>query len=536
MAILAAVTALLISACEILLGPDEPAGTGILSIGFDAGGRRAAVPTDEELAALRYDLVLTGPGDQKITVSLDPGQTFNEQVALGEWDIEAKAYNSDDVLIGRGSATVTVKAGKNEARVWMEPTPAYGISLSSSGTYTFPAAFVGYGTLIPHTVTVSNTGNEATGALTAGLSGTGSGSFTLSATTISSIGVSGSDTFTVVPNTGLAEGTYTATVTVSGNNGISENFTVSFTVNSTSGGSVTYTGDGVTFRTVIVPGGHSFPTGMGDSGTATVAGAYEIGETEITYELWHTVRDWAEDHGYTFSNNPGREGSSATGENTEPGENRQEPVTMVTWFDAVVWLNALTEWVKAKSGSNLTPVYYYDSAYDAVAKDSTPTSHFEKEDGSHTYASAYAKEGATGFRLPTSNEWELAARWRNDSTNTVSGYTDPYFTKGNSVSGATADYNDAEATEAVAWYSSNSSSKTQAVKGKAANGLGLYDMSGNVWEWCYEWHPSYTGSDRIIRGGAWDFSTDGLRVGYVRNHDSANRGNYGGFRPARTAQ
>jgi formylglycine-generating enzyme required for sulfatase activity len=109
----------------------------------------------------------------------------------------------------------------------------------------------------------------------------------------------------------------------------------------------------------------------------------------------------------------------------------------------VVWLNAPTEWVNEKTGSNHTPVYYYDSAYGMVARDSTPDDsnpgYFVKADGSHTYASAYAKPGATGFRLPTSTEWELAARWRgSDATNTVSGYTTPYFTKGDSASGATA--------------------------------------------------------------------------------------------------
>jgi formylglycine-generating enzyme required for sulfatase activity len=234
------VAAVLIAGCDFILGPDKPAGGGNLVIGFGesegaslAAVSRGVVPTAEEQAALRYELVLTGPEDQKITVSLAPGQTFNQQVALGEWHIYAEAYNPENALIGTGTATVTVGAGKNEARVRMEPTPAYGISLSPSGTYTFPAAFAGYGAQTAHTVTINNIGNGATGALTAAITGTHSSFFTLSNTSINSIGVSGSDTFTVVPNTGLAEGTYTATVTVSGGNDISENFTVSFTVNLT---------------------------------------------------------------------------------------------------------------------------------------------------------------------------------------------------------------------------------------------------------------------------------------------------------------
>jgi formylglycine-generating enzyme required for sulfatase activity len=215
----------------------------------------------------------------------------------------------------------------------MKAVSAYGISLSQTGTCAFPAAVAGYGAQTAKTVTVSNTGNQATGALTIGLSGADSASFALSAASINSMGVSGNDTFTVVPNIGLAIGTYTATVTVSGDNGISASFTVSFRVNPG------YTGGGVTFKTVRVPvpgGGLSFPTGTDDSGTATVDAAYEIGETEVTYELWYTVRSWAESNGYTFNGNPGREGSSAASENTTPGANSQEPVTMVDWFDAAV--------------------------------------------------------------------------------------------------------------------------------------------------------------------------------------------------------
>jgi formylglycine-generating enzyme required for sulfatase activity len=214
-----------------------------------------------------------------------------------------------------------------------------------------------------------------------------------------------------------------------------------------------------------------------------------------------------------------------------------KPVTYVTWFDAVVWLNALTEWVNAKTESSLTPVYHYESACTTVAKNSAPTSNFEKENASYSYASAYAKPGTTGFRLPTSDEWELAARWQgSDTGNTASGYTNPYFTKGDSASGATAGYTDPAATGAVAWYPDNSSSETQAVKGKAGNGLGLYDMSGNVLEWCYDWYPSSIGSHRMMPGGSWLIDASYLQVGKVNPGNPGGGGNHGGFRPARTAQ
>jgi uncharacterized repeat protein (TIGR02543 family) len=285
-------------------------------------------------------------------------------------------------------------------------------------------------------------------------------------------------------------------------------------------------GDGISFTMVSVSGGHTFPTGANDNeGTVTVAAAYEIGETEVTYELWSTVRNWAEDNGYTFDGNPGN--------NTTPGANNQEPVTMVNWFDAVVWLNALTEWVNVQTGSGLTPVYYYDGDYTTVANNSDYSSNFVKE-GGHSLASAYAKPGTTGFRLPTSDEWELAARWRNDGTNTVSGYTNPWFTKGNSASGATAIHDDTMATGLVAWY--NNVSKTQTVKGKNGNALGLYDMSGNVSEWCFDW-VSGGGDWRIKRGGDWRNGMYYLSVGRVNSEPPDNQYNVSlGFRPVRTVQ
>jgi formylglycine-generating enzyme required for sulfatase activity len=205
----------------------------------------------------------------------------------------------------------------------------------------------------------------------------------------------------------------------------------------------------------------------------------------------------------------------------------------------VVWLNALTEWYNAKTGSSLTAVYYYDSGYAGVAKYSDPTSNFVKESSSYTYASAYAKPGTTGFRLPASDEWELAARWRNDTVNVVStSGSGPWFTRGESASGATASYSDAAATNTVAWYSSNSSSKTQPVKGKAANSLGLYDMNGNVFEWIFDWFTGDNGLYRFIRGSSWYNGAAGyLLVGSVNYRVVPEYRSISdvGFRPARTA-
>ena len=108
------------------------------------------------------------------------------------------------------------------------------------------------------------------------------------------------------------------------------------------------------------------------------------------------------------------------------------------------------------------------------------------------------------FRLPTEAQWEYAARGGNQAQGRL--------------------YSGSDAIDDVAWYKSNSSSTTNPVKTKAPNELGIYDMSGNVYEWCSDWKGSYssaaqtdptgpaTGSARVIRGGGWGNIAKGCRV------------------------
>ena len=121
------------------------------------------------------------------------------------------------------------------------------------------------------------------------------------------------------------------------------------------------------------------------------------------------------------------------------------------------------------------------------------------------------------FRLPTEAEWEFAARGGNNS----SGYK--YSGSGNIGS--------------VAWYTENSNGKTHPVGQKSPNELGLYDMSGNVYEWCQDWYGSYpsyaqtnptgpnSGSYRVCRGGSWDFNAGCCRVS-LRIHSTPGDSNF----------
>lgn len=128
------------------------------------------------------------------------------------------------------------------------------------------------------------------------------------------------------------------------------------------------------------------------------------------------------------------------------------------------------------------------------------------------------------FRLPTEAEWEYAARGGKKSN----GYK---YAGSNNIGN-------------VAWYTDNSGSKTHLVKTKSPNDLGLYDMTGNVWEWCQDWYDSYyykrspsrnpqgasSGSDRVLRGGGWNHSARGCRVSFRSGSDPGFRNCDGGFR------
>ena len=187
---------------------------------------------------------------------------------------------------------------------------------------------------------------------------------------------------------------------------------------------------------------------------------------------------------------------AVTGENPSGFKGDDLPVEQVSWYDAVKYANALSE------REDLTPCYTVSGTTVGWPKGL----------------------GCSGYRLPTEGEWEYAARGG----------------EGHVYSGS-ATLSD------VAWYGANSGGKTHAVGGKAANGYGLYDMSGNVLEWVWDSYGSSlpggrdplgpeAGSGRVLRGGSWSRSARYLRVASrFWDFPGAHGGHYLGFRLARTS-
>jgi formylglycine-generating enzyme required for sulfatase activity len=184
------------------------------------------------------------------------------------------------------------------------------------------------------------------------------------------------------------------------------------------------------------------------------------------------------------------------GSNPSEFKGASRPVEQVSWYDAVKFCNALSE------REGLT------AAYNVSGEDVT------------------WNRDADGYRLPTEAEWEYACR-AGTTTRFHSGDDDSDL-------------------ELVGWYDGNSGLETHDVRTKQPNAWGLYDMHGNVWEWCWDWYGDYGGNAtdpagprsfliRVLRGGGWYYNAQSCRSALRFSNFPDDRYSFNGFRVVRSS-
>jgi formylglycine-generating enzyme required for sulfatase activity len=249
-----------------------------------------------------------------------------------------------------------------------------------------------------------------------------------------------------------------------------------------------YLPHGTSFDLIHVKGGSYF---FGDSDHEITLSDFYIGQYPVTQALWQEV----------MGNNP----------SYFKGKNR--PVENISWYDAVAFCNTLNILI------GYSPVYFRDKKFQKpLDYDTSQPMDYEN------HISVFHSPQIPCYQLPSETEWEYASR---------GGCMDsPYELSGS------------DKLEEVGWFEDNSYQKTKPAGLKAPNELNIYDMSGNVWEWCADqfmdihklpqngatWMGGIKSEDRVFRGGSWLNPAKFCRSSSRAFDDPSHRSNYVGFR------